>query len=68
METARQLGQNPNLTSTLLNNNPEISQVLKEHNGNGKEAFYAKAHSMGYSDNEIQQFVNKLYNVFGKQL
>jgi len=66
MQTAKQLGQNPNLTTTLLNNNPEVAKMINDHNGNGKEAFYAKAHEMGYSDVEIDQFVNKLYTMIGK--
>ena len=51
-----------------MNNNPEIANTLNSYHGDGKAAFYDKARSMGYQDNEINEFVNKLYALIGSKL
>ena len=52
----------------LMNNNPDVSNMLNKYNGDGKAAFYDKARSMGYQDREIDEFVNKLYGMIGNKL
>ena len=52
----------------LLNNNPNVASATQEiakFNGDGNAAVYNKARSMGYSDAEIDRFINKLYSMFG---
>ena len=68
MQQINQVGQNPNLMTQIMNNNPEIANTLNSYNGDGKAAFYDKARSMGYQDQEINEFVNKLYALIGSKL
>lgn len=68
MRQVNQLGRNPNLMNQLIVNNPGIAKELAQYNGDGKAMFYAKAKNMGYSENEINEFVNKLYGMIGNKL
>ena len=68
MQQVNQIGQNPNLMTQLMANNPNIAKTISSYNGDSKTAFYAKAKSMGYSDDEINEFVNKLYGMIGNKL
>lgn len=68
MQQVNQIGKSPNLVNQLMSKNPDVSGLLGKYNGDGRAAFYDKARSMGYQDNEINEFVNKLYEKIGSLL